>query len=313
MPNSVTSRLARTVAVLLLLLLVPACGLPPDDQVEPELIASLTGYSEGVVFDEGGSAYVSLPHRDAVLRVPPGGTPEHWLMLDGPNGHRILPDGSHLIATRLGVLHVAPDGRLLDTVPVGSPGSALLIPNDIALDGHGGFYVTAPADREEDRATSSRVFYVDAAWQVREAASGFAYPNGIVVRVDGRVLFVNDGGSNAVYRFDIAGPGDLRNQALFARLPDSGMAYPDGMAFDDAGRLYVAHYGVGRVEVLDQDGHLLRRYPAGQLLASNVAFGGPGLRDLYVTGAPSDEQGDGALTRIPLGVRGRSSRTLPKP
>jgi sugar lactone lactonase YvrE len=85
------------------------------------------------------------------------------------------------------------------------------------------------------------------------------------------------------------------------------------MAFDEAGRLYVAHWGSGRVEVLGADGRLLRRYPAGQQLPSNVAFGGVGLRDLYVTGSPVNEQGDGILTRLPLGVRGRSSRELPRP
>lgn len=298
---------------LLLAAVVQACGLPAADRVLPDTIANLDGYSEGIVFDEAGNAYVSLQHRGAVLRIPPDGPPEHWLTLDNPNGHRILPDGSHLIAARGGVFHVAPDGRVLDTVHVGIPGSPELLPNDIALDGHGGFYVSAPADHAEDRAAGSRIFYVDATRQAREAAGGLAYPNGIVVRADGRVLLVNDGGSNAVYRFDVTAPGDLRNPARFASLPDSGMAYPDGMTLDAAGRLYVAHYGVGRVEVLDQAGRLLRRYPAGHLLASNVAFGGPGLGDLYVTGAPSDEQGVGVLSRLPLGVRGRSSGALPNP
>ena len=36
--------------------------------------------------------------------------------------------------------------------------------------------------------------------------------------------------------------------------------------------MYVAHYGVGRVEVLDATGRLLRRYRSGILLTSNVSF-----------------------------------------
>jgi gluconolactonase len=127
------------------------------------------------------------------------------------------------------------------------------------------------------------------------------------------VLLLGDGGTNAVYRFEIFAPGTLGRSTPFAQLPDTGAAFPDGMTLDGAGRLYVAHYGVGRVEVLDRDGHLIRRYPAGLRLPSNVAFGGPGLGDLYVTGAASDEQGPGTLSRIHLGVRGRSSRALPSP
>ena len=47
------------------------------------------------------------------------------------------------------------------------------------------------------------------------------------------------------------------------------------MTLDEAGRLYIAHNGVGRIEVFDAAGHLLTQYAAGNLLASNVAFGGP--------------------------------------
>jgi len=306
-------RILARPAVTLLLLAQTACGLPSAEHVVPEKVADLDGYSEGIVFDTAGVAYVSLEHRRVVVRIAPGRSPEPWLDIDGPNGHRILPDGSHLIAARGGVFHVAADGRKLDSVVVRSTGGPELLPNDLALDGHDGFYVTAPADREEDRAAGSRIFYVDSARQVREVASGFVYPNGIVVRPDGRALLVDDGGTNAVYRFDIVGPGDLRNQTLFASLPDSGRAYPDGMTLDAAGRLYVAHYGVGLVEVLAPDGRLLRRYPAGNQLASNVAFGGPGLGDLFVTGAPEDEQGAGILTRLATGVRGRKGSALPRP
>ena len=85
------------------------------------------------------------------------------------------------------------------------------------------------------------------------------------------------------------------------------------VCLDEAGRIYIAHNGVGRVEVLDTLGRLLRRYQAGNLLASNVAFGGPTLGDLYVTGSPGAKSGPGALFRLHLGVRGRSSSATPAP
>jgi gluconolactonase len=80
------------------------------------------------------------------------------------------------------------------------------------------------------------------------------------------------------------------------------------MALDAEGNLYVAHYGMGQVQVLSPEGKLLRTYPGGNLLTSNVAFAGPDLDQLYVTGGTP-----GALFRLDLGVRGHKILPPPKP
>jgi gluconolactonase len=79
------------------------------------------------------------------------------------------------------------------------------------------------------------------------------------------------------------------------------------MALDEDGNLYVAHYGMKQVQVLSPEGKVLRRYPGGNLTTSNVAFGGPNIDQLYVTGALGKEQGsEGALFVLDLkGVKGR--------
>jgi len=100
---------------------------------------------------------------------------------------------------------------------------------------------------------------------------------------------------------------------VIASLADSAGGSLDGMTLDTEGRLYVAHNGLGRIEVLDSAGSLLAHYPAGNLLASNVAFGGAELEDLYVTGSPGKKSGPGALYRLRLDVRGRSSMAVPAP
>ena len=97
---------------------------------------------------------------------------------------------------------------------------------------------------------------------------------------------------------------------VFANLPekqgDQIASAPDGMCLDEDGNLYVAHYGMRQVQVLSPEGKLLRRYPGGNLTTSNVAFGGPGMDQLYITGALADEKDSkGALFRLDLkGVRG---------
>jgi gluconolactonase len=108
----------------------------------------------------------------------------------------------------------------------------------------------------------------------------------------------------------VLAPGKVGPMTVFADLPtkegDQIDNQPDGMCLDADGHLYVAHYGMRQVQVLSPEGKLLRRYPGGTLTTSNVAFGGPNMDQLYVTGALGKEQGSpGALFRLDLrGVRG---------
>ncbi|HSG72601.1 MAG TPA: SMP-30/gluconolactonase/LRE family protein, partial [Planctomycetaceae bacterium] len=86
---------------------------------------------------------------------------------------------------------------------------------------------------------------------------------------------------------------------------------PDGICLDAAGNLYVAHYGMKQVQVLDPNGKLVARYPGGNLTTSNVAFGGPNMNQLFVTGGLGTEGGGkGGVFRLDLGVKGLT--ILPK-
>jgi gluconolactonase len=97
---------------------------------------------------------------------------------------------------------------------------------------------------------------------------------------------------------------------VFADLPKNPSGkwednQPDGMCSDAKGNLYVAHYGMQQVQVLDPSGKLLRSYPGGNRLTSNVAFGGPKHDQLFVTGAIHADGKPGAVFRLDLGVPGR--------
>jgi len=96
---------------------------------------------------------------------------------------------------------------------------------------------------------------------------------------------------------------------IFAKLPEkSGETQidnqPDGMCLDAVGNLYVAHYGMKQVQVLDPTGKLIRRYDGGNVTTSNVAFGGPKHDQLFVTGGLAGGQSPGGLFRLDLGVPG---------
>lgn len=281
------------------------CGCS-NSQVQPKVIAELPGYSEGIVFDAEGAAFASALQKETVFVLRGSSPPAAWYRTTEPNGHKVLPDGTHLVAARGGVHHVDPDGALIEVLV-----SELTTPNDLALDGDGGVYVTVPAISHQDReAGRSGVYYLDSTRAVHKVADDFCYPNGIVVRPDGRSLVVNDSCNRRIYEFQITSPGVLSDRRIFAELSDA-RSVPDGMTFDRAGRLYMADYGAGMIVVFSRSGEVIRELPTGLQHPSNVAFGGERLTDLYVTGSPGKQDGPGQLVILPLGIAGRSAPALP--
>ena len=71
------------------------------------------------------------------------------------------------------------------------------------------------------------------------------------------------------------------------------------MAFGTDGKLYVAVYGQGDVTVLGADGQVVQRLRTQGSLPTNVAFGLPGQRKLYVT-----EYQHGRLEVFPMATDG---------
>jgi gluconolactonase len=298
--------------VLTLLLTVSALaqsGLPAQTTVKPVKIAEVPGYCEGIVFDRAGQAYVSDTQHGTIYKISPDGKTAVWASTPAPNGHKILADGTHLVADKGAVLHLDANGKKLRDASSESGGKPLRSPNDISIDPKGGFYFTDPGGSGVEKPIGT-VHYVDPQGKTHTIADGLAFPNGIVLRPDGKTLLVGESGHNRVLIYDVTAPGKIGNRRVFATLPtkqgDQIENAPDGMALDEAGNLFVAHYGMHTVQVLSPEGKLLRSYPGGNLTTSNVAFAGPNLDQLYITGALADEKtSKGALWRLDLkGVRG---------
>jgi gluconolactonase len=306
--------LALTIAALGRAVPEDAGGKVPAD-VKPVRLVTLPAYTEGVVFDRDGHGYCS--HDKTVTRFTPDGKHETWAETGGPNGHKILADGTHLLCDRShrAVLRLSADGKLLEKAAADAfDGKPLQGPNDLSLDAkNGGFYFTDPENSSAENPIGA-VYYVDktdGTGKVHRVDEGLAYPNGVVLTPDGKRLYVGESQRNRVHVYDVTEPGKVANRRVFADLPKADKAagqidnQPDGMCLDAAGNLYVAHYGMRQVQVLDPKGKLIARLPGGNLTTSNVAFGGPGLDQLFVTGAlaPS-EGGKGAVFRLDLGVKG---------
>jgi gluconolactonase len=103
---------------------------------------------------------------------------------------------------------------------------------------------------------------------------------------------IRPGGRNDVWDVPLLSPGVMNQGFVLAITYLNGGWGPDGMALDENGDIYKAHYGAGEVVVIaDQQyhdngkiiGHIELPATAG-VQTTNVAFGGPGHKDLYITG-----------------------------
>ncbi len=286
-------------------------GLPPESSVRPSKVAEVPGYTEGVVVGADGAVYFSDVYNGTIYRVRGDAAPEVWARTGAPNGHKILADGTHLVCdgSQRAVLRLDAEGKTLGKASSECDGKPLRSPNDLTPDPRGGFYFTDPGGSGAQNPVGT-VHYVDPAGKTHLVAGGLAFPNGIVLRPGGKTLLVAESGRNRILSYEVISPGKVSEARVFAELPtkEGGQIgnEPDGICLDRAGNLYVAHYGMRQVQVLSPAGKLLRRYAAGNLTTSNVAFGGPRMDQLYVTGALGEEKTTkGGLFRLDLkGVKG---------
>ena len=279
------------------------------EQPHPIEVARFRSHAEGIVFDSSGYAYVS--HGRFISRVTLDGKKAIWAETGAPNGHKILADGTHLVCdrSRRAVLHLDAEGKLIGNASSECDGKPLLEPNDLTIDPKGGFYFT---DSGESREPVGMIHFVDSQGKTHVAATALHFPQGIVLRPDGKTLLVAESLRNRILSYDVLAPGRLGPMKVFANLPPKQTGQidnqPDGMCLDQHGNLYIAHNGMRMVEVLSRKGRLIRQFPAGALTASDVAFGGPKMDQLFITGGLGGTgQSDGVLFRFDL----RSEKGLP--
>ncbi|GHD57527.1 gluconolaconase [Thalassobaculum fulvum] len=136
----------------------------------------------------------------------------------------------------------------------------------------------------------------------------YVVTNGPAVSPDGATLYHTDTVGRTVWAFDLSADGTLSNRRAFVRFGD-GDGYPDGMATDAEGGLWVCHWGGGRITRFRADGGRDRAIALPAPQVTKCAFAGPGLDRLVVTTAAigldrTAHPQAGDLFRIDPGVRG---------
>jgi gluconolactonase len=128
-----------------------------------------------------------------------------------------------------------------------------------------------------------RLFCLSTDGTLRQLLGNIPSPNGVAISPDGRTLYLAVTRSNAIWRAPLSADGTIGKVGVFVQLSGS-LGGPDGIAVDAGGNLVVAHIGLGVVWLFSRLGEpLLRIDSAAGLLTSNIAYGGPDGRTLYIT------------------------------
>lgn len=140
---------------------------------------------------------------------------------------------------------------------------------------------------------------VSAEW-MGQADPPESLPNGIDLSPDERTLYVADSAYGIVMAFDVSQTGTISNQRTFAT--PTGML-PDGINVDEEGHVYVA--SSDGVEVFEPTGERLGAIVVPGCNPSNLSFGGPERRTMFITCGSAVTPNLGRMFRIdPVNIPG---------
>ena len=256
-------------------------------------------FLEGPAFDRDEHLYcVDVPHG-RVFRIAPDGEWTLAATYDGePNGLKVHRDGRIFIADHLqGVMVMEPGSGTVHPFRNRTMLERWRGPNDLFFAENGDLYVTDPG-RSNLNDPTGRVIRIRAADGVAELMlDNVPYPNGIVLNLDETHVLLAATRANAIWRYLADVDPKRQLLGLFVQL-SGGLAGPDGLALDEEGNLAVVHAQFGSVWLFDPWGEPLYRIRscAGRAL-TNVAYGGPDRRSLFITDA---ETGSVLVAQMPI-------------
>jgi len=263
-----------------------ADALPiPADAVWQKVVDGLN-FPEGPAWDGHSTLYVSNCYGGWVTRLASGTSdtfvtaakaPFTFQQTNGMTFHK-----GHLYACDFGVgaiLRFTTDGAA-EVYVNDFHGVAFNRPNDLRFDAEGNLYFTDPKTHSRE-VLDGRVFRINAQDKsVKVLADSLGFPNGIAISGNSRMLYVCESAFERILRYTIAEDGQLTGREVFVTLPGGD---PDGIDFDSAGNLYVAHFGGGTVYVIGPHGGLKQKISTPGMKPTNLEFGGDELKTLFLT------------------------------
>ena len=246
--------------------------------------ASTPLWLEGPCFDASGNLWVVDVPWGRLFKITQAGQVSCELEYEGePNGLAFRSDGMAFIADyQNGIVQFDPATGSVKTVVRRALLQGFKGLNDLIFSSEGDLYFTDQGQTGLHDPTGC-VYRLTAAGELQCLLANIPSPNGLVLSADEKVLYVAVTRANAVWRVPLLErDGFVTKVGAFIQL--SGGGGPDGMALDSSGGLAVCHLGMGAVWIFDDMGQpALRLDSPLSRMTTNCAYGGPGMRQLYVT------------------------------
>jgi gluconolactonase len=301
----------------------------PDQLVGKETVpaaAAVVCFLEGPAVDASGNLFFSDIAGNRILKVDPQGSVTTFRPDSGRTNGNCFDAQGRLISCEGGEQGKGRRRMVRTDMKTGEitvltetyEGRRYNSPNDCCVDARGRIWFTDPRyspDRSDLEMDVEAVYCIEGAGKVTRKLTQkeIDRPNGIAVSPDDNILYVIDshpkaGGNRKIWAFDLAADGSLSNQRV---VYDFGKGRGgDGMRVDMNGNLWVAA-GINHprgnpgeslevpagVYVISPAGTLLGRIPIPEDLITNLAFGGPERKTLYVTAGKT-------VYRFPVNVSG---------
>jgi sugar lactone lactonase YvrE/DNA-binding IclR family transcriptional regulator len=143
----------------------------------------------------------------------------------------------------------------------------------------------------------------------------FTISNGLDCSPDGRTFYFTDSGAGSIYAYDFeVETGALGKRRLFAQV-DPSDGRPDGLTVDAEGCIWSALWDGWCVRRFDPKGRVMRDLRVPVPRPTSVAFGGVGLKTLFITSARvrvpanilAEAPFSGGILAAEVGVAGRAA------
>ena len=258
-------------------------------------------FLEGPAFDREGNLYVvNIPFGE-ILRLTPAGEWDVVAGFDGwPNGLKTHKDGMIYVADyKLGIIKVDPVSGAVETVVDHRWSESFHGCNDLHFASNGDIYFTDQGQSGMHEPTG-RVYRYSTEGKLDRLIGNGPSPNGLVLNPEESVLYVGMTRGNAAWRVPLLPDGTTTKVSIFIQL-SGGYGGPDGLAMDAKGGLLICHAGLGTVwhfDHLGQPAHRIRSCEG--LMTTNMAFGGPENKSVFIT-----ESSSGTILCAELPVAGQ--------
>jgi gluconolactonase len=252
-----------------------------------ELVDDGFEFTEGPIWYRGTLLFSDIPANTVYQWTAENGSNVFMKPSGHANGLAIDTSGHLLLAQHDGQIGRRTEDGSVTVLAEAYGGKRLNSPNDLTVASDGTIYFTDPpygVDEGDRELSFSGVYRLSPEGDLTLLTKTFARPNGVCLSPNDSTLYVNDSQETLVRAYDVTEDGDIANGRSFAAPTDEDAeGSTDGMKVDAEGNLYTT--GPGGVWVYGPDGTQRARIAVPKA-PTNLAFGGPDRKTLYITARP---------------------------